>query len=526
MKKLFNFNTNIALFTLLLLVSNAIFCVTIVDGIAEHKTFTIDAAGCNLIVKDVDDDKLELGMYNFTPNWFAGVFTGLLTDKPLTLTLNMNDTDADVQKWDGLRPLYTYSSFWDYNTYIYYTKNIDGYWVSSDMFLKGDDKLFGNGKTPVQNIVPEELAEEFLSEDGKYWSAWSEIIDTKVNAGSNIFTMTQKFNFSDASIAMRIPYTYRYQEIFMSKLYNANIDGVSIYNIGKSLKKRDLYVIEIRDSNATNEELQTRPVALIYGAEDGDESDGSWVVNGAIRFLLSGDPRAKEMLKKVTFLFIPLLDPDGMAHSTYADLTYEFTNRNLTQIIDDKVIEYDPRPEVLAYMKFIIQWVSTFGRRLDLVINLHNVECNEAVNVMCPLIDVDDAENITAIKDTILSSLPGVTVSHNVWMTAFVEDRLMSWCYKQFGSIQIPFEVNSRYPDNRLSLLELDNLGESFVEGIAKYFESEAYEKAFPQIEQRKKHQEEQRKRLRDSYNPRTDGYAAEALIFSGIYDVIQFNKH
>ena len=307
-----------ALFILLLFVANTAFGIDATDNIS-----IIPTAGCNLIIDSVSQDDINLKATSST-NWFAGVFKGLDIANQTTLTIDMYDTGGDVSKWDGLYPVYTYADHFDYNTYIYYIKNDDGYWLSSDPFLKGEAKLAGTGKTPIQSAVPEIYAEEFLSEDGKYWSACGELKDTRINIGSNTFTITNQFNYPDAFIAMKYPYTYDYEIVYIEKLKNADISGVTVHEIGKSEQDHELFVIQVSDPNATAEELKKRRVVLMYANEDGNEPDGSWVVNGAMNFLISGSDEAKKVLKDVTFLFIPLLDPAGWSESTYAVMTYDF----------------------------------------------------------------------------------------------------------------------------------------------------------------------------------------------------------
>jgi len=459
-----------ALSALLLFLANTAFSADTTDNIS-----IIPTAGCNLVIDSAQDD-INLKATSST-NWFAGVFKGFDITKPTTLTLDMYGTEGDVRKWEGLYPVYTYANHFDYNTYIYYAKNDDGYWVSSDPFLKGEAKLAGNGKTPIQTAIPELYAEEFLSEDGKYWSACGELKDTKINIGSNTFTITNQFNSPDAFIAMKYPYSYDYELAYIEKLKHANIPGVTVHEIGKSEKDHKLFVIQVSDPNATAEELKKRRVVLMYANEDGNEPDGSWVVNGAMNFLISGSDEAKKILKDVTFLFLPLLDPTGWSNSTYAAMTYDFKYE----------VNKPIRPEVLSYAKFIIDWCGEKENRLDVVVNLHNVECNEAPNVLCPILEGNQTEEIDNLNKFLLprlEKLQEIKVGHGYWIVGgFSSNRLAGWSAYFWSNIQIAYEINSRYPENRLSLDGLNILGKSFVISLSEYFNSDGYERAFPLME-------------------------------------------
>jgi len=471
----------------------------------------IDTAGCNLaIVSETAANTYSLKSTSGAHNWCSGVFEGLDTTNPTTFSLGMDGTGTaespgDVSKWDGLWPVYTYGKYWDYNTYIYYTKNNDGYWVSNDIFIK--EKLAGNGKTPIQNVIPAEFAEEFLSKEGKYWSAWQEIKDTKINVGINTFTATQKFNSPTSALAMRVPYTYDYEYEYMKKLKQADVSGVTVHEIDKSIKNHNLYIVEISDYKATVEELKDRRVVLMYANEDGDEPDGCWVVNGAMNYLIEGiqndDKEVKKILSEVTFLFIPLLDPVGWSDSTYAAMTYYF------KYAPDK----PARPEVLAYAKWIIDWIAEKGNRLDVVVNLHNVECNEASNILCPILEGNQMEEIDNLNNFLLPRLEKsqeIKISRSYWiMGGFSNDRLAGWCSYFFGNIQISYEINSRYPDNRLSLDDLNMLGKSFLISFNDYFDSDEYERTLPHMDKYRYSQIDARNKQIDEYLEVEEKYPA-----------------
>ena len=478
-EKLFNISVNTAIsLALLLILANIAFSVD------TAKVKIIDTAGCNLaIVEETDTNTYSLKSTSGAHNWFAGVFEGLDTSNPTTFSLCMDGTGTpespgDVSKWDGLWPVYTYGKYWDYNTYIYYTKNADGYWVSSDIFAK--KKLAGNGKTPEQTVIPSELSEEFLSEDGNYWSAWQEIQDTKINVGSNIFTLTKQFNSPNTSLAMRIPYTYDYEYEYMKKLKQANVSGVTVHEIGKSIRNHNLYVVEVSDSTASEEELKDRRVVLMYANEDGDEPDGCWVVNGAMNHLIQGiqnnDKEVKKILSEVTFLFIPLLDPVGWSNSTYGELTYDFST---SYLMTDKEL----RPEVIYYLKFINNWCGNKEYRLDVVMNFHNIECDEGVNVLSPILDLHNADAIDSINKFCLTKLTDYVTNKEYWITNFTYGRLMTWTNEIWGSLSISYEINSRYPNNRLNFNKINLLGDNFTKILKGYFLDEEYERVLPMID-------------------------------------------
>jgi len=455
-------------------------------GAAELKI--VDTAGCNLdIVGKAEPSTYSLKSKSHAQNWFSAVFEGVDTSIPTTFTLNMDNTGnaqypGNVSKWVGLYPVYSYARYWDYNNFVYYIKNADGYWVSSDMFAS--EILAGNGKTPIQTVIPEELAEEFLSEDGGYWSPWQEIEETKALIGTNTFTLTKQFNSSVAAIAMRVPYTYDYEYQYMRKLQAADIDGVTVHNIGtsNSASRQHLYAVEVSDPKSSEEELENRRVVLMYANEDGDEPDGCWVVNGAMNYLIRGlqenDAEVQTILAEATFLFIPLLDPAGWRTGSFAELAYSFYAEQRTEI--DSI-----RKEVLSYATFISSWCGDKNRHLDIACSMHSIECAEGPNVIIPFADSWTSE--TYILDELINNIlievqEYKTAGDMGWRYYFQHQRFSGWCRSRWGSIPLLSEINSRYPAQRLNMYDMEKLGERYVKGFYNFFFTEEYERALPQL--------------------------------------------
>jgi murein tripeptide amidase MpaA len=47
------------------------------------------------------------------------------------------------------------------------------------------------------------------------------------------------------------------------------------------------------------------------------ESNGSWMMQGFIKFITSNDPEAVELRKRVIFNIIPMSNPDGVIIGNY-----------------------------------------------------------------------------------------------------------------------------------------------------------------------------------------------------------------
>ena len=89
---------------------------------------------------------------------------------------------------------------------------------------------------------------------------------------------------------------------------------VTIDSIGNSkFKKLPITYFRITDKSVQD---TAKKKVLIVGREDSYEAGGSWVAEGMIKFLLSGDTDSKEVIKNTVFYIFPLLSADGVAMGT------------------------------------------------------------------------------------------------------------------------------------------------------------------------------------------------------------------
>ena len=439
--------------------------------------------GMNLTITEQEPGRVAVKLTTTAANWFAGTFANLPTDRETTIELALagsgsKENPASVVKWADLHPVMTYADPAKYATYEWFAKDTQGRWVSGDPLKTGEARYAGTGKVPVQQVIPVAVAEQFLSRDGKYWSAWREIETIDAVMDKNIFRIKQQFALPKVTVAMRIPYPPKYQQAFSERLEKAHLPGVTVHAVGKSTQGRPLTVIQVDDPDDANT-AANHPVLLLYGAEDGNEPDGAWVVDGAIRWLISQDAEAQQLRKKVTVLAIPELDVDGAASATYACLTNTFMLTKPDQ---------QPPAATLGNTAFMNTWFKS-GRRLDLVCAFHNVECLEAPNVMCPIIDQRHVSVMQTLNQTVLEHLAGYATTPKTWMTGFFDTRFSGWCSRHVGSLATIYEINSRYPSQRLTQAHLQGAGMCFTQTFADFLYSPTFATLAPAIERRRKNQ-------------------------------------
>jgi murein tripeptide amidase MpaA len=138
--------------------------------------------------------------------------------------------------------------------------------------------------------------------------------------------------------------------------------------VGRTVEGRGIPLLSITDPKVPS---SGKKVIWLMFRQHAWETGSSWACDGAVRFLLGNDERARRIRGQFIYQIFPLPDPDGVATGgvRFNKNGYDL-NRNWDAI--------DPRtmPEIAAEHKAILDWVDS-GRRLDLFLSLHNTETSE-----------------------------------------------------------------------------------------------------------------------------------------------------
>ncbi|MHB9024404.1 MAG: M14 family zinc carboxypeptidase [Armatimonadota bacterium] len=454
----------------------------------------IPSDGMNLkILEQPTPDTLIVTVDPPVHNWFCGKLVNLPTDREVTIGMSLAGIkDADVRKWQGLRPVMTYGDPTKYETYEWYQKDKNGRWVSGDPFKKGEAHYAGYGTLPIQSVIPGEVAAQFLSKDGKYWQPWQEVDDAKANTDLNIFRIKQKFQCTTATLAMRIPYLYSYQQDFIYKIKN-KFPGVSVDEIGSVDSLRKLQIIRVEDSNTpvnlkfvgyiesvkytkiplwiTNQNTSNKSIIIIYAREHGTEHDSSWLIYGLIKTLLTQNELSKELLKKYIWLFVPLEDPDSAENAEIGGMAESFYTN-------------DYNCAVVNYLSYLRSFFNK-GYGFSIALTIHSVECNEFSNYAMPFVGKNDFNasklfyNICKSEFInnnylVMNDFPASPIEDK-WFDYSMNSRLGGWLRNYYKTMFMLAEINSRYPSNRLSLYDVINMGSILLKSLSLFTKDEEY---------------------------------------------------
>jgi hypothetical protein len=139
--------------------------------------------------------------------------------------------------------------------------------------------------------------------------------------------------------------------------------NLAVAEAGKSAGGRPLWLLTV--TNPARPAAGKR-VLWLMARQHAWESGTSWVVDGAVRFLLGGDARAAKLREAFIFKFFPMADPDGVVRGGVRFNAYGYDINRNWDIADAKLM-----PEIAALRKAVLGWVDG-GGRIDLFLSLHN----------------------------------------------------------------------------------------------------------------------------------------------------------
>jgi hypothetical protein len=146
--------------------------------------------------------------------------------------------------------------------------------------------------------------------------------------------------------------------------------------IGKTALGHDLHLITISDPEIPDQDKRS---LWLQARQHAWEAGTSYIAEGALRFLISEDPAAKEIRRTTIFRCIPLVDVDGaLTGKVRFNANGYDVNRHWDQV-DLRHPEFlRLMPEIWYTKKAIVNVAAArAGHGIDLLVNLHNTETNE-----------------------------------------------------------------------------------------------------------------------------------------------------
>lgn len=206
-----------------------------------------------------------------------------------------------------------------------------------------------------------------FSEDNQNWQHVEDITwDEKVHE----YTLKLRPKTDSVWVAYQTPYPYSRIQDLTAQVGESPYARVEY--VGQSVLGRPLQTIAVTDWNRPDDGKKR---VWIISRQHAWESGTSFVVEGALRFIVSDDPAAARLREQVIFTFVPTMDPDGCALGLVRfNVNGYDINRNWT--IDLRGKEWLQKIPEIWYLKRAIRDAHAY-RPIDLVVNLHNNNMNE-----------------------------------------------------------------------------------------------------------------------------------------------------
>jgi hypothetical protein len=216
-----------------------------------------------------------------------------------------------------------------------------------------------------------------LSEDGENWqhvaaATWEPEIDE--------LTVRVKPSGNTLWVAHIPPYTYTRLLQLLTGVSASPHASVEV--IGQSVQGRNLHLVTVTNVNAAD---AGKKIVWLQARQHAWETGTSFVLEGALKFVLSDDATARRLRDENIFKFIPMLNPDSVVNG---DVRFNVNGYDPNRQWDEVDLR-DPRwlqriPEIWYPKKAIL--AQHTRRPISILLNLHNTEMNEYVETMA---DVD-----------------------------------------------------------------------------------------------------------------------------------------
>jgi hypothetical protein len=351
-------------------------------------------------------------------------------------TIRIDFEHAPLNKWWSLNPVYSYAADLDDPS-------------SFRSAVVGDP-----AKTvPAHNgpLIPDTSGEQWHFMPN-VWCG-----NREVDRKNGTLCMVQTFDQNVVYVGLKIPYTPGYNQRLMTEVSASSL--AQVFEIGRSPQGRPLQLVKVGGTDADD---RSRPCVLLYGREHGTEQDSSWAVEGALRFLISDDPEAAALRDRLTFLLLPICDPDAADESYYDRTTYSFT-------VDR------PSSEAIIYANWFEAWVDA-GKRLDVVLDLHNIESAEGEHLSYMYPDPHRISSCRILNNAITDRMQDGTDLHirpGSVDQGFITNRLAGWLGYCFGPLHGLYELNSQEKWRHLTLDEVRDMGRRLILATSDYLHSD-----------------------------------------------------
>ena len=162
-----------------------------------------------------------------------------------------------------------------------------------------------NGSNEQNNIIEDKKTDNENNNGYKYHTLTFSIDLSKINGNEKYIYFSYCY-----------PFTYTQLDKYLTSL-NSYKDILRFGEVGKSLDGNILHMLIITNFKDSFDDLANKKAVIFTARIHPGESNGSYVIQGVIDFLLSNDPSAKNLRNNFIFKIIPMLNPDGVRRGNF-----------------------------------------------------------------------------------------------------------------------------------------------------------------------------------------------------------------
>jgi len=184
------------------------------------------------------------------------------------------------------------------------------------------------------------------------------------------------------------PYTPRDWQRLLADLRDRPTAVVE--TIGKTVQGRNIAMVTVTNPDIPDTGKKT---VWLQARQHAWEAGTSYVMEGALRFIISDDPVARALRDKVVFKFTPMVDVDGCANGQVRSNANGYDVNQHWRQVDLRHPEFLRLMPEIWYTKKAILACAAEGRGLDLMVNMHNTETAEYLDT-----EATDADTLKVMR--------------------------------------------------------------------------------------------------------------------------------
>ncbi|KAL0154988.1 hypothetical protein M9458_049251, partial [Cirrhinus mrigala] len=160
--------------------------------------------------------------------------------------------------------------------------------------------------------------------------------------GKALYSLTWTLEFpydgDTCYLAHCYPYTYSNLQHYLREVISDPVRAAycKLRVLCRSLAGNAVYVLTVTAPSTSLAERNAKRAVVVTARVHPGETNGSWMMQGFLEFLLSDLPDARLLREIFIFKVIPMLNPDGVVVGNYrCSLTGRDLNRNYRSLLRD-----------------------------------------------------------------------------------------------------------------------------------------------------------------------------------------------